>query len=108
MTYNKLYLAIFSHHPEQWGLRGDPYLWTLLAHKLLSAEVPGDVRGVESAIAAAFEELTGRRLQEAVDFRVDGIPAEGMSGGMISGAAWRDRLVPLLVERAARYFERGR
>ncbi|WP_113423428.1 hypothetical protein [Rhizobium sp. SYY.PMSO] len=101
---NNLYLAIFANQPQQWGFRGDPYLWRLLATKL--AGIPDAANG-EAAIETiyrVFTEITGEHLDIAGDFRLDGIPEHGMSGGLISGETWRGLLIPLLRSRAESYF----
>ena len=84
-----LCLAIFAHQPQQWGLRGDPYLWTLLTARLVGTP---DAAGSEAAVQAIYQtflEITGHHLALVGDFRLNGIPKTGMSGGMISGETWR-------------------
>ena len=55
---NSLYLAIFANQPQQWGFRGDPYLWRLLATKL--AGMPDAANG-EAAIETIYRVFTENR-----------------------------------------------
>ncbi len=101
---NNLYLAIFANQPQQWGFRGDPYLWRLLATKLAGMPDAANGEAAIETIYRVFTEITGEHLDIAGDFRLDGIPEHGMSGGLISGETWRGRLIPLLRSRAESYF----
>ncbi len=55
---NNLHLAIFANQPQQWGFRGDPYLWRLLATKL--AGMPDAANG-EAAIETIYRVFTENR-----------------------------------------------
>jgi hypothetical protein len=93
---------LFDPEPEQWGLRGDPYVWRALRDHLSGTDIPTSVDEVVSLLQAAFTELVGLDLV--------GDPAEAMyleqyaHGGMSSGGihldTWRQRLMPMLAERA--------
>jgi hypothetical protein len=73
---------LFDPEPETWGLRGDPHLWRALRARLTDQDLPAS---------------TGPRLL--------GVPRavrhSGMSSGMISLETWRQRLMPMLFERAS-------
>jgi hypothetical protein len=94
--------ALFDPEPHPWGLRGDPYLWHALRAYLADRDIPPSVGELIDLLHAAFRELTGTDLA--------GDPARsvyrpqyahgGMSSGMISLDTWRDRLMPILAERA--------
>ncbi|MFD5633658.1 hypothetical protein ACFWJM_05870 [Streptomyces sp. NPDC127077] len=94
---------LFDPEPERWGLRGDPYLWRALRAHLSDADVLTSVDEVVSRLRAAFSELVG--LDLAGDRQPSVYRAEyahgGMSSGMISLDTWRERLMPLLAERAS-------
>jgi hypothetical protein len=93
---------LFDPEPRQWGLRGDPYLWRALREHLSGTRVPPSADAAAGLLYAAFWELAG------VDLARDPASAVtraeyahgGMSSGMISLDAWRQRLLPLLTERA--------
>ncbi|MFF2197690.1 hypothetical protein [Streptomyces sp. NPDC058157] len=90
--------------PVRWGLRGDPHVWEALRGALSGTDVPPSAEAVAALLRATFEEL--------VEVDLHGEPAPhvyreryahgGMSGGMVHLDTWRQRLLPLLVERAGR------
>ncbi|WP_416957896.1 hypothetical protein ACNKF0_09745 [Nocardioides sp. T5] len=94
---------MFTPAPEQWGLRGDRYLWQALREALDETPVPATDDGVDNLLATHIEDLAGvdirREVQEAV-YR-EQFAHGGMSSGHIHVPTWRDRLLPLLVARAA-------
>jgi hypothetical protein len=98
---------LFDPEPEGWGLRGDPYLWRALRTHLSGADVPTSVDEVISHLRTAFSELVGvdlaRDPQSSV-YRAD-FAHGGMSSGMICLDTWRERLMPLLAERARTLLE---
>ena len=93
---------LFDPEPQQWGFRGDPYLWRALREHLSGTRIPPSADAAAGLLHAAFGELTG------VDLARDPASAVtraeyahgGMSSGMISLDTWRQRLLPLLAERA--------
>ena len=95
--------SLFIPEPEQWGLRGDRYLWQALREALDETPVPPTDDGVENLLVTLIEDLAGvdirRETQESV-YR-EQFAHGGMSSGHIHVPTWRDRLVPLLVARAA-------
>lgn len=94
---------LFRQEPEQWGLRGDPYVWQALAMHLKDMPLPEELSEFERRLKDAFRTIVGIDLDddsapEAV-FREE-FAHGGMSSGQVSVPTWRDRLVPLLVRRA--------
>jgi hypothetical protein len=94
--------ALFDPEPQTWGLRGDPYLWRALRAHLAGQQVPASAEELARLLHTAFRELAGIDL--ATD-PADSVYREqyahgGMSSGMISLDTWRQRLMPLLAERA--------
>lgn len=99
-----IYETVFREAPAQWGLRGDPYLWDALG---LWVCENADVSTFECH--QVFEEFLWSGISifcscdartERESIHLDWIPAGGMSGGFISLDAWRDTLIPTLVERS--------
>ena len=94
---------LFAEEPEQWGLRGDPYVWTALQERLAVIPVPDDEQDLEKLLIAAFNDLV--RVDVMNDLVEDyGVYREefahgGMSSGHVHLETWRDRLTPLLVSR---------
>lgn len=95
--------SLFTPEPEQWGLRGDPYLWRALREALDETSVPSTDEGVDNLLVDRIKDLTGvdlrQELQEAL-YREE-FAYGGMSSGQIHVPTWRDRFVPLLIARAA-------
>ncbi|MGP5117714.1 hypothetical protein [Corynebacterium casei] len=98
---------LFADKPEQWGLRGDPYLWDDMAQDLAHSEFPGDSSEVEKLIKESFGRLTGRRIDRqatefdpsSIRFYIEKYSHGGMSSGMVSLIWWRKYGLPLLLER---------
>ncbi|MFE4959623.1 hypothetical protein ACFRCW_37970 [Streptomyces sp. NPDC056653] len=93
---------LFDPEPEQWGLRGDPYVWRDLRDHLSGTDIPTSVDEVASLLRAAFSELVGLDLVTAPEPHVyrEHYAHGGMSSGHVDLHTWRDRLMPMLVERA--------
>ncbi len=94
--------GLFDPEPETWGLRGDPYVWRALREHLSATDIPASAGEAASLLHAAFRELVGHDL---VSDTMSSVYLEryahgGMSSGMISLDTWRQRLMPLLAERA--------
>jgi hypothetical protein len=94
---------LFDPEPEQWGLRGDPYLWRALRAHLAGEELPGTADELAALLHAAFRKLADTDLgsDPASSVYREQYAHGGMSNGMISLDAWRQRLMPLLAKRAS-------
>lgn len=93
---------LFDPEPERWGLRGDPHVWRALRDHLSGTEVPASVDEAVSLLRVAFSELMGVDLVANAESSVyhEEFAHGGMSSGRVSLDAWRDRMLPLLAERA--------
>jgi predicted kinase len=94
--------VLFDPEPRTWGLRGDPHLWRALREHLSGVGIPPSADAVPGLLRAAFRELTGVDLASdpASSVCLAQYAHGGMSSGMISLDTWRQRLMPLLAERA--------
>jgi hypothetical protein len=92
----------FASPPEQWGLRGDPSVWEEMHRRLRDAPVAVDPDQAGRQLRECFEAVTGVRLDNP-DLDESVYRAEFARGGMSSGQVhiptWRNRLLPLLLER---------
>lgn len=89
--------------PEQWGLRGDPYLWRELKQHLLAAGLPDHADEFGRYLESKFEELVGVPLSECREsVFVDRYAHGGMSSGHVDPDWWRRTGIPLLQERFTR------
>jgi hypothetical protein len=86
------------------GLRGDPYLWRALRAHLADRDIPATEGELTSLPREEFRELVGIDLASDPATSVYGeqYAHGGMSNGMISLGTWRQRLIPMLAERAER------
>ncbi|MGH3149203.1 MAG: hypothetical protein ACRDOB_00525 [Streptosporangiaceae bacterium] len=96
--------GLFDPEPGTWGLRGDPYLWRALREHLSGTDIPASAGDVTSLLEAAFQELTGVDLASGTSASAPVYRPRyahgGMSSGMIDLDTWRQRLLPMLAERA--------
>ncbi len=99
--------ALFDPEPHTWGLRGDPYIWRALREHLSGADMPGSAAEIAAKLHAAFGELVGVDLadDQASSVYLEEHAHGGMSSGVVSLDAWRQRLMPMLVERATRLLQ---
>jgi hypothetical protein len=93
---------LFDPEPQTWGLRGDPYLWRALRERLSETDMPRSAEEAVGVLHAAFGELTGLDLasETASSAYLAQYAHGGMSSGTISLDAWRQRLIPMLADRA--------
>lgn len=91
---------IFDPVPENWGLRGDMYLWIEMRQALCHVEIPSADDMLAQAVSAAFASLTGEPLERSGEVRVKRLSRGGMSSGMVSGEFWCEHFIPLLKQRA--------
>ena len=94
--------ALFDPEPSRWGFRGDPHLWRAMKEHLADVDLPSARGEVTGVLQAAFRELTGTDLASDPASWVtrEQYAHGGMSSGMISLDTWRQRLMPMLAERA--------
>jgi len=90
---------LFEPEPDQWGLRGDPYLWKELKEQLGVAPAPDTEQELVALLGQTIEELVGEPLAKDGQFYVERFAHGGMSSGWVSGEWWLRMGIPLLVER---------
>lgn len=91
---------LFDPAPQQWGLRGDPFLWMEMRQVLCHVPLPEHPEAIEPIIRAAFLTLTGHALDARSKVRVQRLARGGMSSGIMSGEFWAETFVPLIRTRA--------
>ena len=94
-----LFTDLFSPRPNDWELRGDPYLWDELSAHLSNVVLPNSAKAVRQVIATAIEALTGATLDEGGVAVIDRYPDDGMSSQYVSIQFWNETALPLLVSR---------
>ena len=95
----RVFIELFCPEPEQWGLRGDPYLWREMAFHLAATPLPDTCDEASGVLSAAFQEITGHPVSHSDDFFCPQFDNGGMSSGMISVAFWRGSALPMLLRR---------
>ncbi|MCC6436792.1 MAG: hypothetical protein IT196_17290 [Acidimicrobiales bacterium] len=92
---------LFIEPPPRWGLRGDPFLWQELHERLLDLPRPASADAFTELLRLELRALCGLDVlaERRPSLRIERYPEGGRSGGLVSPAAWRDELVPLLAGR---------
>ncbi len=90
---------IFHQKPQQWGLRGDPFLWDDMRDYFEKIESLQSEEEFQKMLEDAFEQLTGSPLSQEGFIFVPGYDKGGMSGGHVSPEFWKNQEVPLLLKR---------
>jgi hypothetical protein len=90
---------LFEEEPEQFGLRGDTYLWQEMRTHFSKAPLPATASDLEQTIEQAFLLLAGQPMSGTENFRVKRFAHGGISSGRISRTFWRKRALPLLKGR---------
>ncbi|MFV3412258.1 hypothetical protein ACQCLI_17605 [Pseudomonas nitroreducens] len=90
---------LFREEPLYWGLRGDPYLWWEMAEQFVEIPLPASEAELVQLLTELFEQLAGVQLDHPTHVYLPRHAHGGMSSGMISNQFWRERALPLLVER---------
>ena len=93
---------LFDPEPEQWGLRGDPWVWQALRDHLGESYLPPSIGEVEAMLYTAFNRLVAVDLatETAPSVYPDAFAHGGMSSGQVHLETWRAVLLPLLIDRA--------
>lgn len=93
--------SIFSPEPDQWGLRGDPFLWEHLEKEYQTVTLPYSPKAFREDVFRVFSELTGEFPALGKHFYVKQFAKNhvGMSTGWLSGDFWLCTAIPLLTKR---------
>ena len=92
----------FEPRPAQWGFRGDEILWYRMKDHFGETPLPDGIDDLVDMIDAAFREEVGTSILALEEGLVSHLRAGGMSSGMVSGDVWRDRAMPVLIQRFMR------
>ena len=104
MQETKWVRDIFSEHPDQWGLRGDPYLWDELKKTFMTLPRPKSCDEFVNLLESAFERLVGVPISHDKDVFVPEFAHGGMSSGYVCLRFWRETAFPMLCQRFERLF----
>lgn len=103
-------VAVFEPRPDQWGLRGDPFLWDELGKALRTVDSPANSSELLYLLRESFERLVGMPITHPEDVYVERFAHGGMSSGFVCMQFWRELGLPLLCRRLDEYLrgEHGR
>ena len=101
MARSETVASLFQEEPNQWGLRGDPYLWREMRSHFEQIPLPATTDELSALIETVFEHLTGHSISASNPFFVKRFSYGGMSSGHIFPDFWRDKAIPLLLARHA-------
>ena len=90
---------LFEQESDQWGLRGDRYLWKELKEQLRVALAPDTEHELVALLGQTIKELVGEPLTMEGQLYVERFAHGGMSSGRVSGEWWLVKGIPLLVAR---------
>ena len=90
---------LFVEEPDQWGLRGDEYLWQELRKTLATVQLPSSTTKLERLLENAFWDATGTTLVFCNEVWLERFAHGGMSSGIVRGDFWRSRGFPLVLRQ---------
>ncbi|MEH7108845.1 hypothetical protein [Bacillus sp. JJ1764] len=90
---------IFEQKSEQWGLRGDPYLWDELQQVFSTIPLPCSKTCFIQHFEKFFQKLTNHSFKSESDFWVEKYDHGGMSSGGIGVDFLHKKTLPLLFTR---------
>lgn len=91
---------LFRSPPDPWwGLRGDPFLWKDMSRVFRPVPLPYSADTLQAMLEAAFLALTAHPISTRDMFYVDRHAHGGMSSGHIDPDFWREKGLPLILER---------
>lgn len=86
--------------PQQWGLRGDPFVWRELRQHFIESGLPETPSDFASGLESRFKELVGVPLSTEQEFVfIQRYAHGGMSSGQVDPKWWRGTGIPLLQDR---------
>lgn len=99
---------LFTREPEQWGLRGDPFLWGEMRKAFEGVPIPDTEQQFTALMGEAFERLVGDAMDHAAPVYIARYAQGGMSSGYIDPGYWREKLLKLLLSRYRKWIVKNR
>jgi RNAse (barnase) inhibitor barstar len=90
---------LFRKRPSQFGLRGDPQLWSALEASFSALPTPANEDLFADELCLQIMQLTGKSILSSGNFYVEQFDSGGMSGGVVSTTFWKRQAIPLLIGR---------
>ncbi len=95
--------CLMTQKPQQWSLRGDPYLWEEMFNHLATTKIPCSISGLIAIIEKSFIELTAHPITYGDSIYLEKYSHGGMSSGYIDPRFWKLTVIPLVVKRYEEY-----
>ena len=86
---------LFDPAPEQWGYRGEFFLWMEMRQALSRVEIPQYPQLLEQIISSAFSALTGATLERCNELEI-----KRYGGVKVGREFWSTKFIPLVQQRA--------
>ncbi len=98
--------SLFDRGVMQWGLRGDPRLWSELRDRFADTPLPDDWYSLRPIVLSEAEKVVGAPLRAGSEpiYVAEFDPGHGMSAGSVSPDWWLSTGIPILIDR----FEQAR
>lgn len=90
---------LFHDKPQQWGLRGDPYLWDEMAATLKERDYPETEQELAALREQTYAQLTSVSLSSPSPVYIERFSHGGMSSGYVLSEFWAKNAIPLLIEK---------
>lgn len=92
--------SVFDEPLVQWGLRGDPFLWSDIRTEFINDLIPFTEEQFKSKFNMVFKEKTGHSIDLGDEvIYVKKYANGGMSSGGISIEFWNKKAIPVLISR---------
>lgn len=92
--------SLFQPPPDQWRVRGDPYLWDEIAQYFVDTPLPKTKQQLAALLESAFQRFTGTPVTAEIEgVFVERYDLGGLSSGLVSPGFWRTTAIPLLKSR---------
>ncbi|SFG29626.1 hypothetical protein [Pontibacter chinhatensis] len=89
---------LLSKEPNNWDLRGDPYLWQELRNYLKHESEPETEAELEAVLIKGFEIFTGASPATGKEIFVEKFSHGGTSSGFVCCDFWLRKGFPFLLE----------
>lgn len=100
--------VVFDVKPDQWGLRGDPYLWEDIKNECTLSFEEVSKEDFKLYLVEMFEKKTGRSVNTQEPIYLEKYSFGGMSSGNVDPNTWRKKLIPLLIESFVKHKKIGK
>jgi hypothetical protein len=97
---------LFETEPDNWGLRGDKFLWNDLARVFQEIPLPESVEILQAMLEAAFLSLTAHKIEFNDPIYIDRYAHKCASSGYILPEFWRETGFKTLISRYIKKYEK--